>query len=85
MLVHILSPLSDEDDNSNSSNDSDLLQGGGGRGTGGGYHRGSHSDGGGSKTVCRHESISLTAIEDCPTDHEVKKNYHMANSSTISA
>lgn len=58
--------FADEDNNSNSSNDSDQLQ------AGGSYIRGSQTDGVKSSVpVCRHESISITAMEDCPTDHEV--------------
>lgn len=62
----MLSNIADEDNNSNSSNDSDQLQ------SGGNYHRGSQTDTAKSSApVCRHESISITAMEDCPTDHEV--------------
>ena len=70
--------LLDEDDNSNSSNDSDQVHGRGGSGAGA-YQRGSQSDSGVNKSsapVCRHESISITAIEDCPTDHEVSEETH---------
>ena len=52
----------DEDDNSNSSNDSDQLQASG-------YHSARQSEA--TNLVCRHESISISAMEDCPTDHEV--------------
>ena len=76
-LPQLNSLPADEDDHSNSSNDSDQLHHGtGGGGGGGGYHRGTQSDGG-TKTsapVCRHESISIAAMEDCPTDHEVCSN-----------
>ena len=58
--------FSDEDDNSNSSNDSDQLQTSG-------YH-GDHRQSDAPKPsapVCRADSISISAMEDCPTDHEV--------------
>jgi hypothetical protein len=65
--AHSTQQSKDEDNHSNSSNDSDHLH------HSGSYHRGSQSDGTlkTSVPVCRHESISITAMEDCPTDHEV--------------
>ena len=64
----VCSISADEDNNSNSSNDSDQLH----SASGSGYHRGTQSDSTGtiktSAPVCRHESISIAAMEDCPTD-----------------